>query len=79
MAILSISLFMFFVLVFIFQQSSYGFIEGVEINNFSNLDIDMSSDSIMIDLPRQENLAKRYSWNNRVEKIQQHIQKFNID
>jgi len=57
---LAISLFMFFVLVFIFQQSSYGFIEGVEINNFSNLDIDMSSDSIMIDLPRQENLAKRY-------------------
>ena len=41
----------------------------------------LSSDSaLMIKLSRNsKNLAKRYSWNNRVEKIQQHIQKFNID
>ena len=41
----------------------------------------LSSDpDLMIKLAKNsKNLAKRYSWHNRVEKIQQHIQKFNID
>jgi len=41
----------------------------------------LSSDpDLMIKLSKNsKNLAKRYSWNNRVEKIQKHIQKFNID
>ena len=56
----AIFLFGFLLTIFLFQQSSYGFIEGVEISNFSNLDIDRPSDSILIDLPIQENLAKRY-------------------
>ena len=50
----------FFLLIFLFQQTSYGFIEEINTPNFSNLDIDTSSDSIVIDLPKQENLAKRY-------------------
>ena len=57
---LAISLSIFFLLIFLFQQSSYGFIEGVEVPNFSGLNIDMPPDSILMDLPRQENLAKRY-------------------
>ena len=41
----------------------------------------LSSDpDLMIKLSKNsKNLAKKYSWNNRVEKIQKHIQKFNID
>ena len=57
---LAISLSIFFLLIFLFQQSSYGFIEGVEVPNFSGLNIDTPPDSILVDLPRQENLAKRY-------------------
>ena len=57
---LAISLSIFFLLIFLFQQSSYGFIEGVEVPNFSGLNIDTPPDSILMDLPRQENLAKRY-------------------
>ena len=49
----------FFVLI-IFQQSSYGFMEGAEVSTFSNFDIEGTSDIISIDLPRQENIAKRY-------------------
>ena len=55
---LAISLSIFFLLIFLFQQSSYGFIEGVEVPNFSGLNIDTPPDSILMDLPRQENLAK---------------------
>ena len=50
----------FFVLI-LFQQSSYGFIEGTEVPTFSNFDIKGTSDIISIDLPRQDdNLTKRY-------------------
>ena len=57
---LEISLSMFFLLIFLFQQSSYGFIEGDEVPSFFDLDTSTSPDSILMDLPRQENLAKRY-------------------
>ena len=49
----------FFVL-FLFQQSSYGFIEGTEITAFSNFDVKGTSDIISADLSSQENPAKRY-------------------
>ena len=50
---------MFFLLI-LFQQSSYGFIEGTEVPTLSNFAIDRTSDIISIDLPQQENFAKRY-------------------
>jgi len=49
-----------FFLLILFQQSSYGFIEGAEVPILSNFDIERTSDIISIDLPHQENLAKRY-------------------
>ena len=49
----------FFLLILILQ-SSYGFIEGAEVPILSNFDIERTSDIITIDLPLQENLAKRY-------------------
>jgi len=49
-----------FFLLILFQQSSYGFIEGAEVPILSNFDIERASDIISIDLPHQENLAKRY-------------------
>ena len=49
-----------FFLLILFQQSSYGFIEGSEVPTLSNFDIERTSDIITIDLPLQENLAKRY-------------------
>jgi len=49
-----------FFLLILFQQSSYGFIEGAEVPILSNFDIEITSDIISIDLPLQENLAKRY-------------------
>ena len=56
---LAIFLAAFFVLI-LFQQSSYGFIEGTEVPTLSNFDIEITSDIISIDLPHQEILAKRY-------------------
>jgi len=49
-----------FFLLILFQQSSYGFIEGAEVPILSNFDIEITSDIISIDLPHQENPAKRY-------------------
>jgi len=49
-----------FFLLILFQQSSYGFMEGSEVPTLSNFDIEITSDTISIDLPLQENLAKRY-------------------
>ena len=49
-----------FFLLILFQQSAYGFIEGDEITTLSNFDIEGTSDIVLIDLPRQEILAKRY-------------------
>jgi len=49
-----------FFMLLLFQQSSYGFIEGDELHTFSNFDIEGTSDIISVDLPRQENIAKRY-------------------
>ena len=49
-----------FFLLILFQQSAYGFIEGTEVPTLSNFDIEITSDIISIDLPRQEILAKRY-------------------
>ena len=49
-----------FFLLILFQQSSYGFIEGTEVPTLSNFAIDRTSDIISIDLPQQENFAKRY-------------------
>ena len=57
---LAISLFTLLLMIFLFQQSSYGFIDGMEVSNFSSFDIDTSLDSVLIDLPIQENLTKRY-------------------
>ena len=56
---LAIFLAAFFVLI-LFQQSSYGFIEGTEVSALSNFDVEISSDIISIDLPHQEILEKRY-------------------
>ena len=56
---LALFLSVFFLLI-LFQQSSYGFIEGDEIPALSNFSIEGTSDIISIDLPHQENLAKRY-------------------
>jgi hypothetical protein len=45
----------------LFQQSSYGFIEGDEVSTLSDFAIEGTSDIISIDLlPHQENLTKRY-------------------
>ena len=49
----------FFVLV-LFQQSSYGFIEGTEVPSFSNFNVEGTSDIISLDLSHQENTSKRY-------------------
>ena len=49
-----------FFLLILFQQSAYGFIEGTEVPTLSNFEIETTSDIITIDLPIQENLAKRY-------------------
>ena len=57
---LAISLFTLLLMIFLFPQSSYGFIDGMEVSNFSSFDIDTSLDSVLIDLPIQENLTKRY-------------------
>ena len=56
---LALFLVAFFVLV-LFQQSSYGFIEGTEIPSFSNFDVKGTSDIISLDLSHQENVSKRY-------------------
>ena len=56
---LALFLVAFFVLI-LFQQSSYGFIEGSEVLTPPNFDIDGASGIISMDLPRQENLEKRY-------------------
>ena len=56
---LALFLAVFFVLI-LFQQSSYGFMEGAEVPTFSNFDIEGTSDIISIELPHQENIAKRY-------------------
>jgi len=47
-----------FFLLILFQQSSYGFIEVAEVPILSNVDIEITSDIISIDLPNQENLTK---------------------
>ena len=49
-----------FFLLILFQQSSYGFIEGAEVPILSDFDIERTSDIISIDLLHQENPAKRY-------------------
>ena len=59
MSKLVICLFGLFFLI-LFQQSSYGFIEGDEVISSSNFDIEMTSDIITMDLTPQENPAKRY-------------------
>ena len=56
---LALFLLTFFLLI-LFQQSSYGFIEGAEVPTLSNFPIERTSDIILIDLPHQENPAKRY-------------------
>ena len=56
---LALLLLTFFLLV-LFQQSSYGFIEGAEVPTISNFAIDGTSDTVSIDLSPQENPAKRY-------------------
>ena len=57
---LALFLSLFFVLI-LFQQSSYGFIEGDEVSTLSDFTIERTSDIISIDLlPHQENLTKRY-------------------
>ncbi len=47
-------------LLILFQRSSYGFIEGAEVPILSNFDVERTSDIMLIDLPQQENTAKRY-------------------
>ncbi|MCS5633968.1 MAG: S8 family serine peptidase, partial [Candidatus Marinimicrobia bacterium] len=56
---LALFLSMFFLLI-LFQQSSYGFIEGDEVSTLSDFAIERTSDIISIDLPHQENPAKRF-------------------
>ncbi|SVE47832.1 uncharacterized protein METZ01_LOCUS500686, partial [marine metagenome] len=50
----------FFLTIFLFQESSYGFIEGFDSPPLPNFDITKSSEIISIDVSHQENLAKRY-------------------
>ena len=56
---LAIFLVTFFIL-FLFQQSSYAFMEGTEVISVSNFSIEGTSDIISIDLTSQENPPKRY-------------------
>jgi len=49
-----------FFLLILFQQSSYGFIEGAEVLTLPNFATEITSDIISIDLSHQENPAKRY-------------------
>ena len=50
----------FFLTIFLFQESSYGFIEGFDSPPLPNFDIAKSSEIISIDVSSQENPAKRY-------------------
>ena len=59
MSKLALFLAAFFVLI-LFQQSSYGFLEVDEVPTFPNFDIKGTPDIISVDLPPQENPAKRY-------------------
>jgi len=54
---LALFLSMFFLLI-LFQQSSYGFIEGAEVPTLSNLAIERTSDIISIDLPTRKTRQK---------------------
>jgi len=56
---LALFLVAFFILL-LFQQSSYGFIEGNEVITLPNLDIEIESSSISIDLPQHESSVERY-------------------
>ena len=56
---LALFLAVFFVLI-LFQQSSYGFIEGTEVPTFSSFDVKGTSDTVSMDLSSQDNIAKRY-------------------
>ena len=58
MSKLAIFLAVFFVLL-LFQQSSYGFLEGTDIPAFSGFDVEGVSDIISLDLSTQENVSKR--------------------
>jgi len=49
-----------FSVLILFQQNSYGFIEGTEVSIFSNSNIEVTSDILSIDLSKQENIEKRY-------------------
>ena len=49
-----------FFLLILFQQSSYGFIEGTEVHTISNFALEIESDIISFDLPNKETLTKRY-------------------
>ena len=49
-----------FFLLILFQQSSYGFIEGTEVPTISNFPLEIESDIISFDLPNKETLTKRY-------------------
>ena len=56
---LALFLLAFFLLI-LFQQSSYGFIEGTEVPTISNFPLEIESDIISVDLPNKETLTKRY-------------------
>ena len=49
-----------FSLLILFQQSSYGFIEGTEVSTLPNFPLELESDIISFDLPNKETLTKRY-------------------
>ena len=49
-----------FSLLILFQQSSYGFIEGTEVSTLPNFPLEIESDIISFDLPNKETLTKRY-------------------
>ena len=57
---LALFLSMFFLLI-LFQQSSYGFIEGAEVPTLSNFAIERTSDIISIDLPTPGKPDKKIS------------------
>jgi len=50
-----------FFLLILFQQSSYGFIEGAEVPILSNFDIERTSDIISIDLSSPGKPGKKIS------------------
>ena len=49
-----------FLVLILFQQNSYGFMEGGEVSTFPDFLVEGKSDIVLLDLPKQENKTQRY-------------------